>query len=223
MQPLQPCNVAISPWLHACVLLQVLLSRHADNQRSFTLGTAWHGRVWGADCEGTVGYFVNPLALVANLTGCESMENGAAVGQRQTGVHSGGTVDLSLAALLQRVAATTKDAFAHSSTPFASVVNAMALPRDLSSTPLFQVGGCRCVVRARDWARMQDWVLPGCCLYRMCIVRKVSKPHWQCAVRHNKMCFVPLTKGAQQRMHSPPQHPCAHYGVGVRPLTGTQP
>ncbi len=85
-----------------------------SGQRDFAVGTpvANRGRV---EIEGLIGFFLNTLALRAEVDGGESFQ-----------------------ALLERVRETAFAAYAHQDVPFERVVEAVAPERTLSRTPLFQ-------------------------------------------------------------------------------------
>ncbi len=83
-------------------------------QRDIVIGTDVANRT-RSEIEPLIGFFVNQLAVRTDLSG-----------------------DPTFASLLQRVRTRVIDAFAHQSVPFARVVEAMELERDLDRTPLFQ-------------------------------------------------------------------------------------
>ncbi|MCY1047782.1 amino acid adenylation domain-containing protein [Corallococcus sp. bb12-1] len=109
---------------------QALLSRHSG-QDDVVVGTPIAGRN-RAEFEGTVGFFVNTLALRTHLAGAATFR-----------------------ALLTRVRDVTLDAYAHQDMPFDKLVEALAPPRDRSRSPLFQA------VLALQNAPMPTLALPG--------------------------------------------------------------
>ena len=94
---------------------QVMLGRYAG-QDDFAVGSPVANRPESA-LETLVGFFVNMVALRADLTG-------------------GPTFD----AHLGKVVRTTQAAFAHQEIPFEQIVERLRVPRDLSQHPVFQVG-----------------------------------------------------------------------------------
>src|SRR5690606_14176114 len=93
---------------------QVLLSKYSG-QTDFAVGSPSAGRNQ-KETEKLIGFFVNTLALRANLTG-----------------------DPTFLELLKRVRETALSAFAKQDVPFEKVVNLLQPERSLSHTPLFQV------------------------------------------------------------------------------------
>ncbi|HYO58031.1 amino acid adenylation domain-containing protein, partial [Archangium sp.] len=93
---------------------QVLLARYSG-QRDIVVGTPIAGRN-RQEVEGLIGFFVNTLALRADVRG-----------------------SLSFKELLAQVRETCLGAYAHQELPFEQIVDALQLERDLSRTPLFQV------------------------------------------------------------------------------------
>jgi amino acid adenylation domain-containing protein len=93
---------------------QVLLSRYSG-QRDVVVGTTIAGRTQ-TPTEPMIGMFFNVLPMRADLTG-----------------------DPAFAEFLARVRETTLGAYAHQDLPFERLVQAMAVPRTLSHTPVFQV------------------------------------------------------------------------------------
>ena len=91
-----------------------LLYRYTG-QDDLVVGTPIAGRR-RAELEGLIGFFLNTLALRTDLTGNPSFEE-----------------------LLGRVRRTTTAAYSNQDVPFERLVEALALERDLSRTPLFQV------------------------------------------------------------------------------------
>jgi amino acid adenylation domain-containing protein len=93
---------------------QALLGR-ASGQTDFTIGTPVAGRT-RPEAEVLLGLFTNSLVLRADLTGSPTFGE-----------------------LLTRVRATALGAFTHADAPFERIVTELALERDLSRNPLFQV------------------------------------------------------------------------------------
>ncbi|HEU4323402.1 MAG TPA: amino acid adenylation domain-containing protein [Roseiflexaceae bacterium] len=93
---------------------EVLLYRYSG-QHDFVIGTPTAGRS-RAEFTDLVGYFVNSVALRANLAGAPSF------GQ-----------------LVERVRQNSLSAFAHQDYPLVTLIERMQLGRDLSRSPLFQV------------------------------------------------------------------------------------
>lgn len=94
--------------------LNTVLSRYTG-QEDIVVGTPIAGRTL-VTMEGLVGLCANTLALRTNLAG-----------------------DPSVHELLQRVRATTLDAYAHQDLPFEKLVDELSPVRDLSRSPLYQV------------------------------------------------------------------------------------
>ena len=94
---------------------QVMLGRYAG-QDDFAVGSPVANRPEAA-LEGLVGFFVNMVALRADLAGDPSFD-----------VHLG------------KVVRTTQAAFEHQEMPFEQIVERLRVPRDLSHHPVFQVG-----------------------------------------------------------------------------------
>ncbi|RKG51193.1 amino acid adenylation domain-containing protein [Corallococcus sp. AB011P] len=92
---------------------QVLLARHAGQER-FAVGSPAVGRT-RSGLEDVVGYHVNPVALVADLSG-----------------------DPPFRAHLGRVRRTVLEALEHQEYPFPLLVERLRRPRDASRSPLFQ-------------------------------------------------------------------------------------
>ncbi len=92
----------------------VLLYRHTG-QGDLVVGTPIAGRAQ-AETEGLIGFFINTLALRAELTG-----------------------EMSFRALLQQVKETCLGAYAHQDMPFERLVQELVPERDLGRSPLFQV------------------------------------------------------------------------------------
>jgi amino acid adenylation domain-containing protein len=93
---------------------EVLLHR-LSGQDDFAVGTFIAGRN-RAEIEPLIGFFINNLALRADLSG-----------------------DPSFAALVRRTTQVTLGAYAHQEIPFERLLEDLAPVRDLSRTPLFQV------------------------------------------------------------------------------------
>jgi len=102
-----------TPFMVYAAAWAALLGRYA-RQDDVCLGTPAANRN-RAELEGMIGFFVNTLALRADLSG-----------------------DPSFAELLARVRGFALDAFAHQDAPFERVVERLKPERDLSRTPLFQ-------------------------------------------------------------------------------------
>src|SRR6185369_6430862 len=92
---------------------QALLYRYTG-QEDFAVGSPAAGRDTEAFSD-VVGYFVNPLAMRADLSGQPTF-----------------------AELLERVRRTVLEAFAHQDYPFALLVQRLQPDRDTSRSPLFQ-------------------------------------------------------------------------------------
>jgi amino acid adenylation domain-containing protein len=92
----------------------VMLSK-LSGQQDVVIGTAIANRQ-RAEVEGLIGFFVNTLALRAQLHG-----------------------ELSVGELLRQVKETTLGAYAHQGAPFEQVVGALQPVRSLSHSPVFQV------------------------------------------------------------------------------------
>ncbi|GAB4217019.1 MAG: hypothetical protein OHK0022_58860 [Roseiflexaceae bacterium] len=93
---------------------EVLLYRYSG-QHDFVIGTPTAGRS-RAEFTDLAGYFVNSVALRANLAGAPSF-----------------------AQLIERVRQSSLSAFAHQDYPLVTLLERMQLGRDLSRSPLFQV------------------------------------------------------------------------------------
>jgi amino acid adenylation domain-containing protein len=93
---------------------KVLLYRYTG-QTDFAVGSPIANRT-RSELEGLIGFFVNTVVLRTDLSG-----------------------DPRFIDFLERVKATTLEAFAHQDTPFEKVVEAVNPPRDMSYSTLFQV------------------------------------------------------------------------------------
>ena len=93
---------------------EVLLNRYSG-QDDFAVGTPIANRTM-PELEPLIGFFVNTLALRAQVDDQQSFED-----------------------LLKVVQRTTLDAYAHQDLPFEQVVEALNVAREMSYTPLFQV------------------------------------------------------------------------------------
>lgn len=105
---------SVTPYMLLLAVFQVLLYRYS-NQYVFAIGTTIAGRN-SIEIEPLVGFFVNTLALRADLTG-----------------------DPIFRTLLRRVRHTTVQAFDHQDLPFDRLVGALQPQRQLNRHPLFQV------------------------------------------------------------------------------------
>jgi natural product biosynthesis luciferase-like monooxygenase protein len=103
-----------TPFMVYLAALSILLGRYAG-QDEVVIGTPTAGRP-EASTESLIGFFVNTLAL--------KIDQGSAPSFRDA---------------LRRARTVSLGAFAHQDAPFERVVEALALPRDLSRSPLFQV------------------------------------------------------------------------------------
>lgn len=92
---------------------QILLYRYTG-QKEVLISTPWSGRTLRTARQ--IGYFVNPLAIRANLTGKATFQD-----------------------LVQRVHQNVTAAFDHSEYPFHLLLERLKLTRDLSRSPLIQV------------------------------------------------------------------------------------
>lgn len=103
-----------TPFMTLLAAFQVLLRRHSG-QSDFAVGTPVANRV-RAEVEGLIGYFINMLALRADVAGNPTFRE-----------------------LLGRVRAESLGAFEHQELPLERLVEELHPGRDLSRTPLFQV------------------------------------------------------------------------------------
>jgi amino acid adenylation domain-containing protein len=107
-------DVGATPFMALLASFQALLQRYSG-QDNFAVGTLIAGRP-RAELEGLIGFFVNTLAVRADLSG-----------------------DPTFGELLGRVRETALGVFAHAEMPFEKLVEALRPPRDPSRPPLFQV------------------------------------------------------------------------------------
>jgi myxalamid-type nonribosomal peptide synthetase MxaA len=120
-----------TPFMAALALFQLLLGRLAEAE-DVVIGTPASGRT--PETEGTVGFFVNTLAMRANLAG-----------------------DPDFRTVLRRVRDAAQGAFAHPDLPLERLVEALPLERDASRPPLFQamfVFGVDSDAAANGWEAM---------------------------------------------------------------------
>ncbi len=103
-----------SPFMVLLAIFSLVLGRHAG-QDDFAIGTPIAGR-GRAELEGLIGFFLNSLALRADLSG-----------------------DPSFRALIGRARDTALGAYANQDVPFERLLGELTVERDLSRTPIFQV------------------------------------------------------------------------------------
>ncbi|MFB9876431.1 amino acid adenylation domain-containing protein [Planobispora siamensis] len=103
-----------TPYMTLLAAFEVLLGRYAG-QHDFAVGSPVSGRDL-PELERVVGVFVNSLPMRADLTG-----------------------DPTFTELLGRVRETALDAYAHQGLPFDRLVGELAVERDVSRSPVFQV------------------------------------------------------------------------------------
>ncbi|MEO3807572.1 amino acid adenylation domain-containing protein [Sphaerisporangium sp. B11E5] len=103
-----------TPYMTLLAVLQVLLGRYAGAE-DFAVGSPVSGRSL-PELETAAGVFVNTLPLRADLSG-----------------------DPVFTELLARCRETALDAYAHQELPFDQMVNELAVERDVSRSPVFQV------------------------------------------------------------------------------------
>ncbi|RCG33249.1 MFS transporter [Sphaerisporangium album] len=103
-----------TPYMTLMAAFQVLLARYSG-ATDFAVGSPISGRGL-PELEPVVGVFVNTLPLRADLSG-----------------------DPTFAELLGRCRETALDAYAHQELPFDQLVNELAVERDVSRSPVFQV------------------------------------------------------------------------------------
>ena len=104
----------VTPFMTLLAAFEVVLSRWSG-QDDFAVGSPVANRT-RAETEGLIGYFVNMLALRADLAG-----------------------DPTALELLARVREVSLEAFVHQEIPLEVVIESLAPRRDASRTPLFQV------------------------------------------------------------------------------------
>ena len=95
--------------------LQVLLARYSG-QHNFAVGTP-HANRDSVEVEGLIGFFINMLVLPSDVAGNPTFRE-----------------------LLARVRQRTLEVFAHHVLPFERLIEELGVDRNLSRTPLFQVG-----------------------------------------------------------------------------------
>ncbi|GAA3804735.1 hypothetical protein GCM10022226_25780 [Sphaerisporangium flaviroseum] len=103
-----------TPYMTLMAAFQVLLGRYSG-ATDFAVGSPISGRAL-PELEAVVGVFVNTLPMRADLSG-----------------------DPTFAELLGRCRETALDAYAHQELPFDQMVNELAVERDVSRSPVFQV------------------------------------------------------------------------------------
>ncbi|ROM69630.1 non-ribosomal peptide synthetase [Pseudomonas brassicacearum] len=107
-------TLGATPFMTLLALFNVLLNRYSG-QQDIVIGTPIANRT-RPEVEPLIGLFVNTLALRTRLEGNPTFSE-----------------------LLEQVRNTTLSAYAHQELPFEKVVEALAIPRDMSRSPLFQV------------------------------------------------------------------------------------
>ncbi|NUT87299.1 amino acid adenylation domain-containing protein [Pseudomonas corrugata] len=103
-----------TPFMTLLALFNVLLNRYSG-QQDIVIGTPIANRT-RSEVEPLIGLFINTLALRTRLESNPTFSE-----------------------LLEQVRNTTLSAYAHQELPFEKVVEALAIPRDMSRSPLFQV------------------------------------------------------------------------------------
>ena len=103
-----------SPFIVCLTVFYVLLSRYS-NQTDFSFGVPFSGR-GGAQLENLIGYFTNIIALRVKSD-----------------------ISLTFKALLVQVKALIFEIYDYQDIPFGKVVEQLAIKRDLSRNPLFQI------------------------------------------------------------------------------------
>ncbi len=104
----------VTPFMTLLAAFQTLLYRYTG-QTDLVIGTPIANRNH-AEIESLIGFFVNTLALRADLSGNPIFRS-----------------------LLQRTRETTQAAYMHQDMPFEMLIEALNVPRNLSHSPLFQV------------------------------------------------------------------------------------
>ncbi len=103
-----------SPYMVLLAVFSLVLGRHAG-QEDFAIGSPIAGRS-RPELEGLIGFFLNSLALRADLSGNPTFRE-----------------------LIGRSRDTALGAYAHQNVPFERLLGELTVERDLSRTPIFQV------------------------------------------------------------------------------------